>query len=327
MNTTPSEKKNTPKSSSHSPTSGSVEYVGFWRRFAAMVYDSILVMLMMFVITFVLFFLGLNDLASLVGLILGVGYVVGFWVYRDGQTPGKMLLKAKVVPEEGKNITWVTAIIRYLGYILSGIIIYLGFIWVAFDKKKQGWHDKIARTYVVSTGKPHGFVYGFGIFLGVAGILLGILSIVAIIVGMILFASSEKGQGFMKMFSDKNMQKVMMNSVECTQECKGEADAEECTKMCVQDKLKEQGITEEELQKSLMESGVLNEEQMEMYEEQMEQMNESLPEEELDMYDELQDIDATTSDEELREMEKKFEEQFGEGFDLNIDNDDGEKEN
>ena len=49
----------------------------------------------------------------------------------------------------GAELTLVDAFIRYVGFILSCIVIFIGVIWVAFDANKQGWHDKIAGTYVV----------------------------------------------------------------------------------------------------------------------------------------------------------------------------------
>ena len=46
-------------------------------------------------------------------------------------------------------ISWGKAILRYIGYIISGLVLLIGFIWIAFDARRQGWHDKIAGTYVV----------------------------------------------------------------------------------------------------------------------------------------------------------------------------------
>ena len=44
-------------------------------------------------------------------------------------------------------------VIRYLGYYISTIPLFLGLIWVGIDKRKQGWHDKLAGTVVIrSTG-------------------------------------------------------------------------------------------------------------------------------------------------------------------------------
>jgi uncharacterized RDD family membrane protein YckC len=54
-----------------------------------------------------------------------------------------------VISADGSPVSWGKAFVRYLGYIVSGLVLALGFIWVAFDPKRQGWHDKIASTYVV----------------------------------------------------------------------------------------------------------------------------------------------------------------------------------
>jgi uncharacterized RDD family membrane protein YckC len=80
-----------------------------------------------------------------------IGYYVYFWTQRDGQTIMNKALGIKVVKTDGSPITTGTAIIRYIGYIINSIIFGLpiGFIWAAFDSQKQGWHDKIAGTYVV----------------------------------------------------------------------------------------------------------------------------------------------------------------------------------
>ncbi|HLA48407.1 MAG TPA: RDD family protein, partial [Nitrospinota bacterium] len=55
----------------------------------------------------------------------------------------------KVVPVADSMMTYKKAFIRYIGYIISEIPLFLGFLWIVFDKDKQGWHDKIAGTFVV----------------------------------------------------------------------------------------------------------------------------------------------------------------------------------
>lgn len=61
-----------------------------------------------------------------------------------------MLLGLKVLDAKtGNLLTLGQALLRYVGYILSSLIFCLGYIWVGFDKKKQGWHDKMAKTVVV----------------------------------------------------------------------------------------------------------------------------------------------------------------------------------
>lgn len=85
-------------------------------------------------------------------VVMGI-IVILFWVFRSA-TPGKMVLSMKIVDVKtfGKPHPF-RLIIRYLGYILSSIPPFLGFLWIAIDKRKQGWHDKIAGTAVIYT-KP-----------------------------------------------------------------------------------------------------------------------------------------------------------------------------
>jgi uncharacterized RDD family membrane protein YckC len=56
-----------------------------------------------------------------------------------------------VVRTDGSNLDIGQALIRYVGFVISGICLGIGFIWAAFDPNKQGWHDKIAGTYVIKT--------------------------------------------------------------------------------------------------------------------------------------------------------------------------------
>ena len=91
-------------------------------------------------------------LYCLVGLILSLIYFTYFHG-STGQTPGKSFLRMKVIQVSGDPINYKIAFIRWLGYFVSEIAMCLGFFWVAFDKNKQGWHDKIAGTYVVKKGR------------------------------------------------------------------------------------------------------------------------------------------------------------------------------
>jgi uncharacterized RDD family membrane protein YckC len=75
-----------------------------------------------------------------------------FIVYMDGikgGTPGKLILRMRIVNEKGEYIGIPMAILRYIGKILSGMILCIGYFMIAWDKKKQGLHDKIAQTYVI----------------------------------------------------------------------------------------------------------------------------------------------------------------------------------
>lgn len=134
----------------------SVRYAGFWVRVGAAIIDSILIMLIIFPLMF-LFYGGdaLIDpdrsfgLVDLLLNVLPVIAVIVFWVYRSA-TPGKILLSLKIVDADtlGKPSTG-RFILRYICYYVSMIPLMIGIIWIAFDKRKQGWHDKIARTVVI----------------------------------------------------------------------------------------------------------------------------------------------------------------------------------
>ena len=78
-----------------------------------------------------------------------VFYPILFWV-TVGQTPGKRFMGLRVVTEDNsKQIYFSMAVKRYLGYWVSGLPLFLGFIWVLVDDNRQTWHDKFADTYVI----------------------------------------------------------------------------------------------------------------------------------------------------------------------------------
>ncbi len=75
--------------------------------------------------------------------------IVWFW-RRKKATPGKLAIGARVVDAAtGQAITTRQGIVRCLGYFVAALPLFLGFLWVAFDPRKQGWHDKLAGTVVV----------------------------------------------------------------------------------------------------------------------------------------------------------------------------------
>jgi len=72
-----------------------------------------------------------------------------FWI-KYAATPGKILIDCEIVnAKDGKPITFQQALLRYLGYFISTLALGLGFLWILWDKRKQGWHDKIAGTVVI----------------------------------------------------------------------------------------------------------------------------------------------------------------------------------
>ena len=138
-----------------------IEYVGFWMRVVASIIDSILVTIITFPVMIKMY--GLRHVESgdfslvqgpidfLVSYVVPAILIIGFWHFKLA-TPGKMAISAIVVDAEnyGRPSTLqLTA--RYLGYFISTIFLFVGFLWIGFDRRKQGWHDKIARTVVIRT--------------------------------------------------------------------------------------------------------------------------------------------------------------------------------
>jgi uncharacterized RDD family membrane protein YckC len=86
--------------------------------------------------------------SSLAVLLFVPGYFVLFWAL-IGATPGKQIMGLRVIRTQGQPLGWVRAIVRYIGYFLSAIVLFIGFLWVFIDGRRQGWHDKLADTLVV----------------------------------------------------------------------------------------------------------------------------------------------------------------------------------
>ena len=133
------------------------EYAGFWMRFLASVIDSVIFFIALGLpLVLIGNFTGIDPWDStefgvmdVISNVLSVVIYVFFWVKYAG-TPGKRLLKLKILDADtGEHLSVGKAIIRYIGYIPSALVLFLGFIWVAFDARKQGWHDKMANSVVV----------------------------------------------------------------------------------------------------------------------------------------------------------------------------------
>ncbi len=138
------------------------EYAGFWIRVLAAIIDSLLIMIILVPILIGIygnsywlseaFVRGFWDFVFT--YILPAVAVVIFWVYKSA-TPGKMALRLTIVDAKtGNHPTTGQFIIRYLGYYVSMIPLFLGIIWVGIDARKQGWHDKLAGTVVLRDRNP-----------------------------------------------------------------------------------------------------------------------------------------------------------------------------
>jgi len=125
---------------------------GFWIRVLAFIIDSVILYVVNLIVGLVLnpSTTGRSGIQTLLGII----YFTYFWSASSlwpGQTVGDKLLNLRVIKTDGTDLSIVQALIRYVGLVISFIVIFIGVIWVAFDPNKQGWADKIAGTYVVKT--------------------------------------------------------------------------------------------------------------------------------------------------------------------------------
>jgi uncharacterized RDD family membrane protein YckC len=160
----------------HAGPAPGIGYAGFWIRFVAYLIDGIILGVPLVIILFVTEGSALSNYSDcvnaaiasgvvvstcggtlygaiapfeLVALAVEVVYFVGLWSQLGG-TLGQRLLGLRVVnAATGKNIGIGQAIGRLVGYLISAFVLSIGLIWVAFDSRKQGWHDKMAGTFVV----------------------------------------------------------------------------------------------------------------------------------------------------------------------------------
>jgi uncharacterized RDD family membrane protein YckC len=151
-------------------------YAGFWIRFVASAIDSVLALIVLLPILG-LFSISDTKLSSsilesnsitttlLESIFVSSGWslvpnyfvpaiiILLFWIYRAA-TPGKIMLGLTIVSSNTLlPLSKGQSVARYLGYYVSCQFFGLGFIWAAFDSRKQGWHDKLAKTLVIYENK------------------------------------------------------------------------------------------------------------------------------------------------------------------------------
>ncbi|MEW6440977.1 MAG: RDD family protein [bacterium] len=149
---------------SHEPGAAPVGFAGFWIRVVAYVIDSailFLVMALLFAVgvfgytkgsathPFEHFsswrFEGPWNAFNLFAFILMMAYFT-YFLGKTGQTPGKKICGLRVIRTDGGNVSYAQAALRTLGYYINQLTLFIGFLWVAVDPRKQGLHDKIAGT-------------------------------------------------------------------------------------------------------------------------------------------------------------------------------------
>jgi uncharacterized RDD family membrane protein YckC len=120
----------------------------FWERLGAFALDVILVILIIFI------FPGRQEPGFL--LLCLLGYFVGFWAWK-GATIGGTILQLRVVQAQGRLPNFGEAMVRGFSGILSLAVVGLGGLWILWDPDRQGWHDRIAGTYVVKVPRDFPF--------------------------------------------------------------------------------------------------------------------------------------------------------------------------
>ena len=119
---------------------------GFWRRFAASFVDGIVLGVVYGILRA---FMG-DNAASGISTLFGLAYYTYLEGSASGQTLGKKALGIRVISlADGGPIGYGRAFIRYIGRIVSTIVLLLGYLWMLWDSEKQTWHDKFAGSVVV----------------------------------------------------------------------------------------------------------------------------------------------------------------------------------
>jgi uncharacterized RDD family membrane protein YckC len=134
------------------------KYAGFWIRTGAAIIDTLLIMVISLPLLVAIYGWAYFDASQAVSVrpgeflitwVLPAVAVIAFWIVRQA-TPGKMAVSTRIVDAEtGQPASTRQLIGRYFAYYAACIPFGLGILWVAFDRRKQGWHDKLAGTVVV----------------------------------------------------------------------------------------------------------------------------------------------------------------------------------
>jgi uncharacterized RDD family membrane protein YckC len=137
---------------------GAFEQAGFGLRYAAWMFDFLITLIAIMVFTFIVTavsnrsVVGSNRdllIVALLTVLLFVGNFVAL-AGANGQTAGMRILGIYIMRVDARPFTAKDAAVRHLiGYPLSTLAFFLGFLWVLWDPRQQGWHDKIAGTIVV----------------------------------------------------------------------------------------------------------------------------------------------------------------------------------
>ncbi len=137
-----------------------VRYVGLATRVIAFVLDAALINLVAVVVevgaALILSLLHLPNGLKAVVIALGaaayvlwtIAYFVAFWS-TTGQTPGNRVMQIRVVRAGGGPLKPRAALVRCIGIVLAALPLFAGYVWILFDAKRRGFHDRLGRTLVI----------------------------------------------------------------------------------------------------------------------------------------------------------------------------------
>lgn len=137
------------------PDSATPAPAGLFRRLAALLYDTLLLLAVLFIATALLlpFTHGEamrphNPFYSTYLLFVGFFFFGWFWMH-GGQTLGMRAWRLQLRRLDGKPLTWWHALLRFMSAIPSWAFAGLGFLWILVDRRRLAWHDRISETCIV----------------------------------------------------------------------------------------------------------------------------------------------------------------------------------
>ncbi len=135
-----------------SKTNNNLQAPGFFRRLAAICYDSFLLVAVFFLVTSMLLpvnsgkaFAPNQYYYPVILFVVGYLFFAWFWTH-GGQTLGMRAWKLKLTTENDQPISWQIAACRYFAACLSLLSLGLGFCWIIIDTDKKAWHDYLSKT-------------------------------------------------------------------------------------------------------------------------------------------------------------------------------------
>jgi uncharacterized RDD family membrane protein YckC len=137
---------------------GIYEQAGFGLRYGAWMFDFLITLIALMTFTFIVSAIGRRSVVDsnqdllIVGGLTALLLILNFVVLAglNGQSAGMRILGIQIARTDGKPFTMKGAMLRHLvGYPLSMVLFFLGFLWMLWDPRQQAWHDKLAGTIVV----------------------------------------------------------------------------------------------------------------------------------------------------------------------------------